>query len=189
MLRATPNLVVIRPADAAETVEAWRTALEHRDGPVVLVLTRQKLPVLDRTRYGAADGTRRGAYVLFEPSEPCVAVLIATGSEVALALDAAARLLDQGIPTRVVSMPSWELFEAQPAAYRDEVLPPDIRARVSIEAGASMGWARYTTDDGLTIGLDHFGASAPASELFAQFGFTVEHAVEAVKHVSGRRSR
>lgn len=189
MLRAMPNVVVLRPADAAETVEAWRTALEHREGPVVLALTRQKLPVLDRARYGSAAGTRRGAYVLFDPPEPCVAVLIATGSEVALALDAAAQLLDQGVPTRVVSMPSWELFEAQPAEYRNEVLPATIRARVAIEAGASMGWARYTTDDGLTIGLDHFGASAPAAELFAQFGFTVARAVEAVKHVSGRRSR
>ncbi len=188
MLRATPNLVVIRPADAAETVEAWRAAISHREGPVVLALTRQKLPVIDRARYASAEGTHRGAYILFDPPEPCAAILIATGSEVALALDAAEHLLGEGIPTRVVSMPSWELFEAQPASYRDQVLPAGVRARVAIEAGASMGWVRYTTDDGMMIGLDRFGASAPADELFAQFGFTVERAVAAVKQVSSRRT-
>jgi len=188
MLRAMPNVVMMRPADAAETVEAWRAAIQHHEGPVVLALTRQKLPVIDRTRYASADGVRRGGYVLFDPPEPCVAVLIATGSEVAIALEAATTLLDEGIPTRVVSLPSWELFEAQPAGYRDEVLPPSVRARVAIEAGSSMGWTRYTTDDGLTIGLDRFGASAPGTELFAQFGFTAARAVAAVKQVSGRRA-
>jgi transketolase len=188
MLRATPNLVVFRPADAAETVEAWRAAIRHREGPVVLALTRQKLPVIDRERYAAASGTERGAYVLFDPPEPCQAILIATGSEVPLALEAAEALLGENIPTRVVSMPSWELFEMQPSAYREQVLPPTIRARVAIEAGASLGWMRYTTDDGMMIGLDRFGASAPAGELFAQLGFTVEHAVAAVKQVSSRRS-
>jgi transketolase len=188
MLRATPNLVVIRPADAAETVEAWRVAIRHREGPVVLALSRQKLPVIDRERYASAEGTHRGAYILFDPPEPCKAILIATGSEVALAIEAAEGLLGEGIPTRVVSMPSWELFEAHPAAYRDQVLPPTIRARVAIEAGASLGWMRYTTDDGMMVGLDRFGASAPAGELFEQFGFTVERAIAAVKQVSSRRS-
>ncbi len=155
---------------------------------MVLALTRQKLPVIDRERYASAEGTHHGAYILFDPPEPCQAILIATGSEVALALEAAEGLLGEGIPTRVVSMPSWELFEAQPAAYRDQVLPPAIRARVAIEAGASLGWMRYTTDDGMMIGLDRFGASAPAGELFAQFGFTVERAVAAVRQVSSRRS-
>ncbi len=189
MLRATPNLVVLRPADATETVEAWRQALGHREGPVVLVLTRQKLPVIDRTRYAKAEGLHQGAYVLFDPPEACQAVLIATGSEVHVALEAAERLNQDGIPTRVVSMPSWELYEAQSQAYRDHVLPPAVRARVAIEAGASLGWSRYVTDDGETIGLDRFGASAPGEELFQHFGFTPEHAVATVKRVHGRGSR
>ncbi len=186
-LRAIPNLVVIRPADATETVEAWRAALERREGPVLLALTRQKRPVLDRKRLSPATGVRRGAYVLADPpdGEP-EAILIATGSEVQVALEGWERLLDQGIGTRVVSMPSWELFEAQPQEYRDSVLPPVLRARVAIEAGSPLGWLRYVTEDGETITIDHFGASAPGSDLFREFGFTSDAVVEAVHRVIGR---
>ncbi|HXE58004.1 MAG TPA: transketolase [Gemmatimonadales bacterium] len=188
-LRAIPNLVVLRPADATETVEAWRVALERTDGPTLLALTRQRVPVIDRTKYAPAAGVRRGAYVLYEPPGAGApsAILVATGSEVQLALAAAERLAAEGIRTRVVSMPSWELFERQPRAYRDEVLPPAVRARVSIEAGATLGWRRYVTDDGEAIGIDRFGASAPGDRLFTEFGFTADRAVEAVKRVLGRR--
>ncbi len=147
-LRAMPNMVVLRPADANETVEAWRVALQHTGGPVGLVLSRQKLPVLDRTRLAPASGTERGAYVLAEadPHQPPDLILIATGSEVSLALAAHRQLSGEGIRSRVVSMPSWELFEAQPLAYRHEVLPPAVRARVSVEAASPFGWERYVGD-------------------------------------------
>ncbi len=188
-LRAIPNLVVIRPGDATETVEAWRIALERHDGPVVLALTRQKLPVLDRTRLEPASGVGRGAYVLVDPPDgDPKAILIASGSEVQLALEASERLYGQGIRTRVVSMPSWELFEQQTRQYRDSVLPPALRARVAIEAASSLGWLRYVTDDGETITIDHFGASAPGEVLFREFGLTVDRVVEAVHGVLRRRT-
>ena len=183
MLRAIPNVVTLRPADATETVEAWRVAMARRDGPTVLALTRQKLPILDRATLPPASDVRRGAYVLFDPPGGPQGIFIATGSEVHLALEAARRLLGEGIRARVVSMPSWELFEAQPAAYRDQVLPPAVTARVAIEAASPMGWSKYAGPHGAVIGIDHFGASAQGERIFQEFGFTPEHAVEVFKRV------
>ena len=177
-LRMIPNMTMIRPADANETVEAWRTAIEHTQGPVGLALTRQKLPILDPV---LAKGAAKGAYVLAEASAEPRVILIGTGSEVHLAVEARTALEAEGIPTRVVSMPSWELFKAQSPAYRDAVLPPQIKARVSIEAGVTFGWERWIGDGGAAIGLDHFGASAPAEILFEQFGFTVANVVKTAK--------
>jgi transketolase len=189
MLRSIPNMTVIRPGDAAETAEAWRMALTRMDGPTALVLTRQKLPVPDRASLGAAAGTRRGAYVLLEAAGTPEAILIATGSEVAVALEAAARLTKEGVRVRVVSMPSWEAFRREPAEYREQVLPGSVRARVSIEAAARFGWLEWVTDEGESIGLDHFGASAPGERLFSEFGFTPEAAVAAVRRTLAGRTR
>jgi transketolase len=181
-LRAMPNLLVIRPSDATETVEAWRVALQHTDGPVGLVLTRQKLPVLDRTTLASASGLAQGAYILAEAGAfPPEIILIATGSEVPLALEAHARLAGEGIRSRVVSMPCWELFEAQPQSYRDSVLPPSVGARVGIEAAAPFGWERYVGSEGVVIGVTGFGASAPGPIVMREFGFTPEHVVETAK--------
>ncbi len=186
-LRAMPNLLVLRPADANETVEAWRIAMQHTAGPVGLVLTRQKLPVLDRTTLAPATGTTRGAYVLIDAGKgPPELILIATGSEISLALDAHRQLAGEGIRSRVVSMPSWELFEAQSAEYRHAVLPPAVHARVSVEAGSPFGWERYVGPGGAIIGVDRFGASAPGPEVMARYGFTVEHVVKTAKAVLGR---
>jgi transketolase len=179
-LRLIPNLTVLRPADANETAEAWRFALNSTQSPVALALTRQKLPVLDPAK---AKGLAKGAYILEEASALPELILIATGSEVHLAVEARLRLEADGIPTRVVSMPSWELFSAQPQAYRDTVLPPRVRARVSIEAGVTQGWQRWTGFDGACLGIDHFGASAPADVLFEQFGLTVAKVVEAAQQI------
>jgi transketolase len=189
-LRAMPNMTLIRPGDAAETAEAWRVAMENRTGPSALILTRQKLPVPDRARLGAASGLRRGGYVLYDPpGAPPQAILLATGSELHLALAAAQQLRAEGTGVRVVSLPCWELFRAQPQSYRDQVLPPALRARVSIEAAARMGWREWVTEDGESIGLDHFGASAPGERIFKELGFTVEAAVAAVRRVlAGARS-
>jgi transketolase len=175
-LRAMPNLTVIRPADANETAVAWRVALEHRGGPVALALTRQKLPVLDRTTLASADLLRRGAYVLTDAGngQPNI-ILIATGSEVQLALEARQRLAARGIGARVVSMPSWELFEQQPDSYRDEVLPPSVTARLAIEAASPHGWHRYVGTMGAVIGMTRYGASAPYHVLMEQFGFTADN--------------
>jgi transketolase len=186
MLRAIPGMVVLRPADATETVEAWRAAIEHRRGPVVLVLTRQKVPVLDRTALAPAAGLRRGGYVLWEPPGGPQAILLATGSEVHVALAAAERLLAEGIRARVVSLPSWELFQAEPAEYRESVLPRAIRARVGIEAASPFGWERYVTGEGTMIAMESFGASAPAERLFAEFHFTAERAAAAVRQLLGK---
>lgn len=181
-LRAMPGLVVIRPCDAAETAEAWRVALERRDGPTALVLTRQDVPHLDRRRFAAASGLTVGAYVLCDlevppAGEPDV-ILIATGSEVGLAVSAAEILAADGVGVRVVSMPSWELFEDQPIPYREAVLPPVVRARVSVEAAASQGWHRWVGDHGRVVGLDRFGASAPGSVVMRELGFTAERVAE-----------
>ncbi|HEX7025561.1 MAG TPA: transketolase C-terminal domain-containing protein, partial [Gemmatimonadales bacterium] len=184
MLRAIPNLTVIRPGDAAETAEAWRMALEKTDGPTALVLTRQKLPVPDRAGLGAASGTRRGGYILYDPPG-AKAIVIATGSEVHVALEAARLLEGEQLPVRVVSLPSWEWFRGQPESYRHSVLPPGIRARVSIEAGVTFGWREWTTEGGASIGIDHFGASAPGDRLFQEFGFTREAAAALVRRVAG----
>lgn len=180
-LRAIPNVRFIRPADANETAEAWKIALETTDRPTLLALTRQKLPTIDRSTHGAAEGLRRGAYVLRPESGALRVILMATGSEVPLALDAATELEDSGIGTRVVSMPCWELFNEQDAAYREQVLPSGVTARVSVEAGVTMGWSAYVGPQGASIGLDRFGASAPAEVLFEQFGFTVENVVSTAK--------
>ena len=177
-LRAIPNLVVLRPADATETAEAWKAALERVDGPTALVFSRQNLPVLDRTSLAGADGAHRGGYVLWEtPGEPEV-VLIGTGSELHIAMDAGRQLADRGVAARVVSMPSTDLFDAQPREYRDEVLPPSVRARVSIEAGTPLGWERYVGLDGVAVGLQRFGASAPAEIIYEHLGLTAKRLVE-----------
>jgi len=175
-LRTIPYLIVIRPSDANETTMAWRVAIEMRDLPVALILTRQTLPTLDRTRYAPVEGLCRGAYVLADASngKPDV-ILIASGSEVSLIVEARQKLLDQNVDTRIVSMPSWELFDAQPQEYRDSVLPPSVRVRVAVEAGVPLGWHRYVGDYGDVIGMDHFGASAPGPIAMREFGFTVEN--------------
>jgi transketolase len=180
-LRLIPGLRVLRPADATETVEAWRMALRREDGPTALALTRQKLPVLDRARLHPASGVAKGGYALTGGAGTPQVLLVASGSEVHLALAAGERLGQEGIAARVVSMPSLELFLEQPRAYRDEVLPPSVTARVVVEAGVSLGWERIAGDRGTIIGLDRFGASAPAEILFEKFGFTVDNVVQAAK--------
>ena len=180
VLRAVPGLTVIRPADANETARAWQYAIGH-SGPTALILTRQKVPHLDAAKYGIEQGVARGAYVLEDaPGTPDL-ILIGTGSEVGLALAAGAELSAQGVKVRVVSMPSWEIFAAQPQEYRDQVLPPDVEARLALEAGSTMGWCRWVGSRGDVLGIDHFGASAPGGEVFSQFGFTVENVVARAK--------
>ncbi len=177
-LRAIPGLALVRPSDANETVEAWR-AIINRAQPAGLILSRQNLPVLDRSRYGAAALINRGAYILHEPSKYPDVIIIATGSEVSIALEGAKKLSHQGIHARVVSAPCLEWFNEEPRSYRDDVLPPKIKARVSIEAGIAQGWRDYVGDAGECISLEHFGASASASVLFKEFGFTPEAVVDA----------
>jgi transketolase len=184
-LRAIPGLTVLRPADASEVVEAWRVALAHKNGPVALILTRQKLPLIDRSVYSAATGVASGAYVLADAVDgPPQVVLLGTGSEVQLAISARETLATSGIRSRVVSMPSHELFAAQEQRYRDDVLPPGV-PRVAIEAAHPMSWYRWVGDRGAIIGLDHFGASAPAERLFKEFGITAEHVVEEARRIVG----
>jgi len=187
-LRAMPNLMVIRPADAQETVEAWKIALSHRDGPTALILTRQKLPIIDRDLYARANGLQHGAYVLADaPESKPELILIGTGSEVPILLSAYEHLIGQGIQVRVVNFPCWELFEMQSKDYHEEVLPSHVNARLAIEAGCPYGWERYTGANGKIIGINHFGASAPGEELFQQFGFSVENVIhEAKKLLSSR---
>jgi transketolase len=199
-LRAIPNLMDLRPCDGPETEVAWRVAMERSDGPIFLALSRQKVPVLARAGSAAegsglgagdgplasADGLRRGAYVLAEASDAAPSViLIASGAEVGIALEARSRLEKDGFSTRVVSMPSWFLFGQQSRAYRDEVLPPSVRARVSIEAASTFGWGRWVGDAGRTIGVDRFGASARAEVLFEKFGVTTDAVVDAAREVLG----
>jgi transketolase len=190
-LRAIPNLLVLRPCDANETRWAWQTALEQRDRPTVLVLTRQHVPTLDRALYAPADLLRRGAYVLNPPASgdrqaPDV-ILIATGSEVALIVAAESILRKVGVRARLVSMPSWRLFEEQPADYRESVLPAEVTARLAVEAGSPLGWERWTGLRGAIIGIDRFGASAPGATVFREYGFTVEHVVDEALALVGRR--
>ena len=176
-LRAIPNVVVLRPADATETAEAWKVAMERRDGPTVLVMGRQNLPVIDRGTYAAASGVQRGGYVLWESpntSNKPETILIGTGSEVHIALEAAKLLEDKGIAARVVSLPSWELYDGQSTEYKESVLPADTRARVSVEAATTLGWERYVGFDGVAVGIPHFGASAPAGVLYEKFGLTAQ---------------
>jgi transketolase len=174
MLRATPNCHVVRPADALETLEAWKLAIQPETGPWALILSRQKLPFLGQRE--AAVG--KGGYILVDSEGTPDVILIATGSEVSLAIDAAKILAAKGTKTRVVSLPCWSLFEAQDRSYRDRVLPPDVKARVSIEAGATMGWSHYIGDRGIALGLDHFGTSAPAPAIAKEYGFTPEHVAD-----------
>ncbi|HWS99453.1 MAG TPA: transketolase [Pyrinomonadaceae bacterium] len=194
-LRAIPHLYVIRPADPHETREAWRIAIKRREAPTALVLTRQKVPVLDQTKYGPAAGAQRGAYVLAEAESTTEGeakkatpslILIATGSEVSLALKAREALQQEGTPTRVVSMPCWELFEEQPKEYRDEVLPPAVAARLSIEAGARLGWDRYVGPQGDCVSIDRFGASAPGDVALSELGFNVENVLSRARGLLGK---
>jgi transketolase len=179
-LRSIPNILVIRPADANETAQAWKVALEHEGGPVVLVFTRQGLPIIDQNKYGKATELVKGAYVLSDDKDAEL-ILIATGSEVALAMSAQAKLKEEGIASRVVSMPSWELFEKQSAAYKESVLPKKLKKRLAIEAGSALGWHKYITDEGDTVTMPGFGESAPAEDLYKHFGFTVENVVKKAK--------
>jgi len=181
-LRLIPNLAVFRPADAAETVEAWRFALARRHGPTALVLTRQALPVIDRACHAPAEGAAHGAYVLRGVDDPEV-ILLATGSEVHLALAAQDILAAQKVRVRVVSMPCWELFDEQSDEYREAVLPSSVRARIAVEAGATLAWGRYVGLDGEIVGLDRFGASAPQAVLYRELGITAEAVADAARRV------
>ncbi len=186
-LRAIPEMTVIRPADASETTEAWRAALKHKEGPVALVLTRQKLSFIDRTKYAPASGLARGAYVLADaPGGAPEVVLMSSGSEVALVLDAQKKLEADGIRARAVSMPSMEIFARQDQAYRDSVLPKGVK-RIAMEAAHPMSWYRWVGDDGVIIGIERFGASAPAQTIFIHLGITVDHMVKAAKTLVGKR--
>jgi transketolase len=178
-LRAIPRLVVIRPCDANETAVAWRVAIETRDRPVALVLTRQNVPTLDRAQFAAADGLRRGAYVLADaPNGRADLVLIGSGSEVSLIVAARQKLLQRNVHARLVSMPSWELFDSQPVEYRESVLPASIRPRLAVEAALPQGWHRYVGERGDVMGVERFGASAPGNVVLEKLGFTADHVVE-----------
>jgi transketolase len=178
---------VLRPADANEVVESYRYIMQLKHKPAAIALTRQPVPTLDRRKYASAAGVAKGAYVLADPpgGNPEL-ILIATGSEVALALDAHDQLMEQGIHTRVVSMPSWDIFELQPQKYRDSVLPPNIKARIAIEQGSTLGWDRYVGDNGRVIGMHTFGASAPLKELQHKFGFEPDRIVQVANEMLGR---
>lgn len=180
-LRSIPNLTLIRPADANETTQAWRVAIEHRDGPVVIVLTRQNLPVIDQEKYAKATGLERGAYILADTEKEPDVILTGSGSEVSLLMQAREKLAAESISARVVSMPSWELFEKQDAAYKEKVFPKLNKKRLAVEAGSTLGWHKYVTDEGDIIGMTGFGESAPAEDLFKVFGFTVENVVSRAK--------
>jgi transketolase len=189
-LRAIPGLDVVRPADANETAWAWRQALEHKDRPTALCLTRQNLPVMDRSTLADASNTANGGYTLVDGSDgqPQV-ILMGTGSEVQICLTARERLEATGVSTRVVSMPCQEWFRAQPSAYRNQVLPPSVKARISVEAGVAMSWHDLVGDFGETVSLEHYGASAPHQVLFEQFGFTADRVVAAAHASMSRTSQ
>jgi transketolase len=180
-LRSIPRITVIRPADANETVQAWKVCVEHKGGPTVLVLTRQGLPIIDQDKYAKAENLAKGAYVLSKESKAPDLILMATGSEVSLIMQAQAELEKEGISTRVVSMPSWELFEKQDAAYKESVLPKAHKKRLAVEMASPMGWSKYTTDEGDMLGMTTFGESAPAEDLYKHFGFTVDNVVKRAK--------
>ena len=184
-LRAIPNLTVIRPGDANEVIEAYRAVIENDKGPTALVLSRQNLPTLDRTKFASAAGARQGGYVLADAvgGKPDV-ILIGTGSELSLCVAAYEQLSAEGVKVRVVSMPSWELFDAQSQAYRDAVLPPETTSRVAVELGIRQGWCKYIGRCGRFLGMDHFGASAPAGVLLKHYGFTVENVVKMAKEAA-----
>ncbi len=184
-LRAIPNLLVIRPGDANETAQAWKIALERRDGPVAFCLTRQGLPVIDQEKFASAENLRRGAYILADGEKPDV-LLLATGSEVSIALAACEKLAGEGITARVVSMPCWELFEQQSKEYRDSVLPPKVKARVAVEAGVELGWSKWLGEKGIFIGMSSFGASAPGKVCLEKFGITTGAIISAAKKQLGK---
>ncbi len=180
-LRSVPDLTVIRPADPNETTQAWRTTIEHTGGPVALILTRQNVPIIDQDKYAKADNVDKGAYILSDcDGEPQV-ILMASGSEVHLIMEAQEKLKAESINARVVSFPSWELFDAQSADYKEKVFPQKVRARLAVEAGSPIGWCKYVTDDGDVLGIDKFGESAPGEEVMAEYGFTVENIVAKAK--------
>jgi transketolase len=185
-LRAVPNLTVIRPADASEAVEAWRAALLKTDGPTALIFSRQSLPVLDRSKFPPAKGLHRGAYTLWQSGHgtPDV-ILIATGSEIHIALEAAKKLTAESIQARVVSAPSWELFDAEPENYREKVLP-SATPRIAVEAGIKLGWEHYVGIKGAVVGMEGFGASAPAPVLYEKFGITADAVVAQAKSLLGK---
>jgi transketolase len=180
-LRSIPNITLIRPADANETVQAWRVALELSDGPVAIILTRQGLPVIDQDKYSKATELEKGAYILSDAEKEPELILIGTGSEVSLLIEAQKKLKEQNIAARVVSMPSWELFEKQDASYKEKVLPVKLKKRLAVEAGSTMGWHKYVTDEGDVLGMNTFGHSAPADDLFKLFGFTVDNVIDKAK--------
>ena len=185
--RAMPNLVTIRPADATETVEAWKVAVENRESPTALIFSRQDLPILDRKTLASASGLRRGGYVVWEAAKKPDVIIIGTGSELHLALEAGRVLKDKAIMARVVSLPSWELFDAQPENYRNEVLPPDMRARISVEAGTAAGWERYVGLDGIAIGVSCFGATGKGEVVYEKYGFSVQRVVDEVLRLLHRK--
>ncbi len=186
-LRAMPNMLIVRPGDANEVVEAYKIILQHRHGPSTLVLTRQAIPTLDRTKYAPASGVAKGAYVLADAAggKPNV-ILMASGSELSLCVEAYEKLKLDGIKARVVSMPSWELFERQDTAYKESVLPPSVTARVSVEMASTFGWERYTGAKGKMIGMHSFGASAPLKDLLKKFGFSSDKVVAAARELLGK---
>jgi transketolase len=189
-LRAVPGLVVVRPADANEVVEAYRYVLELRHQPAVIALSRQPLPTFDRRKYASAAGIVRGAYIMADaPGGVPEIILIASGSEVSLVVAAHEELTSQGIRSRVVSMPSWDIFEHQPQSYRDEVLPPRVAARIAVEQGSMLGWDRYVGAAGRIVGMKTFGASAPLKELQRKFGFEPERVVAIAMELLGRKQR
>ncbi len=187
-LRAIPNLWFMRPGDANETSYAWKVALERTDGPVALSLSREKVPTLDRSDLEPADGVERGAYVLWDSAESPELILIGTGAQLGLALAAGRKIAETGTAVRVVSMPCWELFETRPQAYRDEVLPPGVKARLSVEAGVSLGWAKWVGSEGDSISIEHFGASAPGPKVLEEFGYSVDNVVARATALLGRTS-
>ncbi|HEY7605856.1 MAG TPA: transketolase C-terminal domain-containing protein, partial [Actinomycetes bacterium] len=187
-LRAMPRLRLMRPADGPETAEAWRAAIARTDGPTALALSRQDLPPIDRSVHASAEGLHRGAYVLADADGgPPRLLLIATGSEVWVALEARDRLQAEGVPTRVVSMPCWELFEDQDQAYRDQVLPPAVTTRLAVEAASSFGWSRWVGEHGEVVSRDDFGASAPGSVVLEKFGFTPDNVADRARRLLARR--
>jgi transketolase len=188
-LRCIPGLVTIRPADANEVAEAYRVIFSLKNQPAVLALSRQALPTLDRSKYGAASGTAKGGYVLADSEGTPDVILIASGSEVQLCVGAYEALKGEGVKARVVSMPSWDLFERQDQAYRESVLPPAVKARVAVEQGSVIGWDRYAGSEGTIIGMNTFGASAPLKDLLQKFGFTPEKVLEAAKAQVAKHKR
>jgi transketolase len=187
-LRAIPNLITIRPGDANETVEAWKVIMRLRRHPVCLILSRQPLPTLDRGKYAPASGVAKGGYVLAGDANQKPDILfLATGSELSLAAGAYEKLTSEGVKARVVSLPSWEIFEQQPKEYRDSVIPPDVTARVSIEQASTLGWSQYVGSHGRTIGMSTFGASAPLKELQKKFGFTPDSVLSVARELLGKK--